>query len=103
MVRYVRPVYFGANDIFDGAEKVVSSKCIKNNHIVYDPVGFLSPIMIQLKFQEICISEVQWDDLLSYFIEVISDPIEKIYLHGDSSKIAYGLWFISRMLLEVVT
>ena len=77
---------------------------------VYDPVGYLQPIVIKLKilFQKICRSKLEWDDdigiLVNKWKEIvtsltssetvsfnrcfypydINDPIDKCYLHGFS-------------------
>ena len=77
---------------------------------VYDPVGYLQPIVFKLKslFQKLCKSKLQWDDdigiLVNKWKEIvtsltssetvsvnrcfypydISDPIDKCYLHGFS-------------------
>ena len=86
--------------------------------IVYDPVGYLQPIIIRLKllFQEICLLNIGWDDLIGglqakwlsivdelrkfsdielkrrYYVEAIYDPVDRVYLHGfsDASEMAYG-------------
>ena len=111
----------GVKDIFVNAENINPTKrnVLKVIASCYDPIGYLSPITIQLKllFQEICSVQITWDDLLPadlvkkwniivgylkiysdqrlcrrYFVENLNDPIEHVYLHGfsDSSKVAYG-------------
>ena len=77
---------------------------------VYDPVGYLQPIVFKLKilFQKLCKSKLEWDDdigiLVNKWKEIvtsltssetvsfnrcfypydINDPIDKCYLHGFS-------------------
>ena len=77
---------------------------------MYDPVGYLQPIVIKLKilFQKICKSKLVWDDDIGILVNKrkeivtsltssetvsfnrcfypyeISDPIDKCYLHGFS-------------------
>ena len=97
----------GVNEVFISADNTTPTKrnVLKIIASVYDPIGFLSPITIQLKllFQEICVSEVQWDNVLPdelvqkwqcimkylriyadqrvnrrYFIDNVSDPIERM-------------------------
>jgi hypothetical protein len=85
---------------------------------VYDPIGFIQPIVIKLKnlFQEICCKSIDWDDELDeklvlkwfsiiaemnseeiviprcYCFNSISDPVVNIEIHGfsDASTLAYG-------------
>ena len=111
---------FRLSDIFKNSLNV---KPTKRNILaiissIYDPVGYMQPITIQLKilFQEICKVKVEWDDVIDfivpkwegicnrlkgfdkimiercYFIYHIHDPIENCYLHGfsDSSLSAYA-------------
>ena len=86
---------------------------------IYDPVGYIQPLVIKLKlmFQEICSLHIGWDDYIGkelekkwtvivkevenfneiaiprcYFIRDVNNPIIKHYLHGfsDSSMAAYA-------------
>ena len=86
---------------------------------VYDPIGYIQPIVIKLKllFQKICSMKIGWDDYIGdglnakwfkmisdldnfsemiisrcYFISDIKDPVTYLYLHGfsDSSEEAYA-------------
>ena len=92
---------------------------LKSIASIYHPIGFLQNIVINLKilFQEICLSQVGWDDITRgdlrinwdqiigrlkihkdlefaryYFAQHISDPTIRIYLHGfsDASELAYA-------------
>ena len=75
---------------------------------VYDPIGYLQPLVIMLKilFQEICKLNIKWDDNIGelvnkwdeivkslasseiicfkrcYYLHDVHDPVEKYYLHG---------------------
>ena len=85
---------------------------------VYDPVGYLQPIVFKLKilFQKLCKSKLEWDDdigiLVNKWKEIVTsltssetvsfnrcfypydmnDPIDKCYLHGfsDASKSTFA-------------
>ena len=83
---------------------------------IYDPVGYLQPVIVKFRllFQEICLSNIGWDDHIGelinrweqlmeslkinikinrkYFVSEIKDPMEEIYLHGfsDASENAYA-------------
>ena len=98
--------------VFETAHTVQPTKrnILKVIASTYDPVGFLAPIVLNLKllFQEICLKNIGWDDpignletkwrnivkLLSgyadmkikccYYIKDVRDPIRNIYLHGFS-------------------
>ena len=109
------------HEIFKNAIDVRSTKrnILSVIASVYDPVGYLQPIVIKLKilFQEICKCNIDWDDEIGYtllekwkniiqdfiyydvisfkrcfYVYEINDPIEKYYLHGfsDASKSAYA-------------
>ena len=86
---------------------------------VFDPAGYLQPVVIMLKllFQEICAAKVKWDTRLNvtleekwlkavkclkgyadmvidrcYYFYDIDDPVKSVYLHGfsDASQVAFG-------------
>ena len=93
----------GVREVFETADKIEPTKrnILKIIAAIYDPVGFLAPILINLKlfFQEICLLDIGWDEhignlkqkwftivkLLStyadfkikrrYFIEKADDPV----------------------------
>ena len=94
---------------------------------IYDPVGFLAPILINLKllFQEICLLDIGWDEHISnlkqkwfsivkllstyadfkikqrYFIEKADDPVESIYLHGYSDAVEKA--FAACIYIQAIT
>ena len=101
----------------------VNIRPIKRNIIsvigsVYDPIGYLQPLVIMLKiiFQGTCKLNVKWHDNIGelvnkwnqfvkslasseiinfkrcYYLHDIRDPVEKYYLHGfsDASNSAYA-------------
>ena len=100
------------NEVFKEAINIIPTKWNILSVIasVYDPVGYLQPIVIKLKilFQKICRSKLEWDDdigiLVNKWKEIvtsltssetvsfnrcfypydINDPIDKCYLHGFS-------------------
>ena len=106
--------------IFEEASTIVPTKrnILKIIASVYDPIGYLAPIVIKLKliFQEICRENIGWDDHIGtllekwlvivnllrnmqdveldrcYFVYSFNDPIDKYTLHGfsDASNLAYG-------------
>ena len=111
---------FHLNETFEDA---VNIKPTKRNILsiistIYDPVGYLQPVTIQLKilFQEICKLNVGWDEVIDdlmpkwnsicnylnslqeiiidrcYYVYKFHDPIVHYYLHGfsDSSLAAYA-------------
>ena len=85
---------------------------------VYDPIGYLQPVVVKLKllFQQICLLDIKWDDHIGnletkwynivedlrklseirinrcYYDVDSNDPVNKVYLHGfsDASEVAYG-------------
>ena len=86
---------------------------------IYDPIGFIQPLVVKFKilFQEICLSNVSWDDDISdnlkkkwfniidnvkqnekvvihrcYYLHDFNDPIVKKEIHGfsDASEVVYG-------------
>ena len=86
---------------------------------IYDPIGFIQPLVVKFKilFQEICLSNVSWDDDIPdnlkkkwfniidnvkqnekvvihrcYYLHDFNDPIVKNEIHGfsDASEVAYG-------------
>ena len=109
----------GVSEIFVKAENVNPTKrnILRVIASIYDPVGYLAPIVINLKllFQEICHVGIKWDehigsletkwlhiiDLLKisknlcvdrcYFVRDIKDPVQYFILHGfsDASNNAY--------------
>ena len=110
----------GVREVFEKAEKLTATKrnVLKSIASIFDPVGYLQNIVVSLKilFQEICVSNVGWDDVINcdlqfkwkkimdrlkqcqdlefkrhYFSEHVNDPIVHIYLHGfsDASEVAY--------------
>ena len=100
------------NEVFKEAINIIPTKrnILSVIASVYDPVGYLQPIVIKLKilFQKICRSKLEWDDdigiLVNKWKEIvtsltssetvsfnrcfypydINDPIDKCYLHGFS-------------------
>ena len=56
----------GVQSVFETAHKVQPTKrnILKVIASIYDPVGFLAPIVLNLKllFQEICLKNIGWDD-----------------------------------------
>ena len=104
----------GVSEIFEQAVEIIPTKrnILKIIASVYDPVGFLQPIVIKLKilFQEICSLKIDWDDCIDdrltnkwlqivevlkvyesieiercYYIAEVNDPVESVYLHGFSA------------------
>ena len=72
----------GVDDLFKNASNINPTKRNILSIIcgVYDPVGYLQPIIIKLKllFQEICLLNITWDeeireDLLSKWVKIVSD------------------------------
>ena len=60
---------FGLRDIFNAAANITPTKrnilsVIAN---LYDPIGYVQPIVIKSKllFQEVCLLNVSWDDVIS--------------------------------------
>ena len=94
----------GISDILDKAINIEPTKrnilCIIAS--IYDPVGYLQPLVIKLKllFQEICVLNVGWDDSIGdlecKWINIVNDlrksSVETLYLHGfsDAAMSAYG-------------
>ena len=59
---------FGLLDIFNAAVNITPTKNILSvTASVYDPIGYKQPIVIKLKllFQEVCLLNVSWDDVIS--------------------------------------
>ena len=61
MIIDLMPVFREAEAIEPTKRKLISVICK-----IYDPMGFISPVVIRFKmlFQEICLSKVGWDDPL---------------------------------------
>ena len=108
------------NEVFKEAINIIPTKWNILSVIasVYDPVGYLQPIVIKLKilFQKICRSKLEWDDdigiLVNKWKEIVTsltssetvsfnrcfypydmnNPIDKCYLHGfsDASKSTFA-------------
>ena len=100
------------NEVFKEAINIMPTKrnILSIITSVYDPVGYLQPIVIKLKilFQKLCKSKLQWDDDIGilankwkeivasitssetvsfnrcFYLNDINDPIDKCYLHGFS-------------------
>ena len=111
---------FRLNEIFKDALNIQPTKrnILSVMSTIYNPVGYLQPVTIQLKnlFQEICKLKVDWDDVIEeifpkwnsictylnslqeivinrcYYVYQFDDPIDSYYLHGfsDSSLAAYA-------------
>ena len=111
---------FRLNEIFKDALNIHPTKrnILSVISTIYDPVGYLQLVTIQLKilFQEICKLKVDWDDIIKdilpkwnnickylnslqeivinrcYYVYQFDDPIDSYYLHGfsDSSLAAYA-------------
>lgn len=60
---------FCLSDLLEYAKSLPVTKrtLLKLTAKIYDPLGFLSPFIVRLKilFQELCISRVNWDELLT--------------------------------------
>ena len=60
---------FELNELIEFAHSLLVNKCsiLKLAAKIFDPLGLISPFVIQLKmlFQTLCIQQVNWDDLLS--------------------------------------
>ena len=111
----------GVRHIFEKASILTPTKrnILKSIASIFDPCGFLQSITINLKilFQEVCMQRTGWDDVIEkdlrdkwtqiidqlktykdveieryFFAGHISDPIERVYLHGfsDASELAYA-------------
>ena len=56
----------GLQDAFEKAHAVTPTKrnILKIIASIYDPIGFLAPVVVNLKliFQEICQKKIGWDD-----------------------------------------
>ena len=107
--------------VVEAAHKMIPTKrnVLKAIAGIYDPVGFIQPVMVTLKilFQKICLSKIGWDDVVSdalakefydaineikhlgdfcvarcYFPVDINDPVVNVEMHAfsDGSKMAYG-------------
>ena len=111
---------FNVNIIFKDAINIQPTKrnILSIIFTIYNPVGYLQPVTIQLKilFQEICKLKVDWDEIIEvivpkwkgickylksiqeinidrcYYVYNFRDPIVYYYLHGfsDSSLAAYA-------------
>ena len=112
---------FGLRNIFNAAVNITPTKRNILNVIasVHYPIGYIQPIVIKLKllFQEVCLLNVSWDDVISeqllqkwmviteslrecidfeikrcYHTDDFNDPVENFSLHSfsDSSFITYG-------------
>ena len=111
---------FRLNEIFKDALNIQPPKrnILSVVSTIYDPVGYLQPVTIQLKilFQETCKLKVDWGDIIEdilpkwnsickylsslqeiiinrcYYIYQFDDPIDSYCLHGfsDSSLAAYA-------------
>ena len=110
----------GVNEIFVKADGIKPTKrnILKVIASIYDPVGYIQPVVIKLKllFQEICLANIDWDNHIGdlekkwvfivkglktfanlklercYYIQNMNDPVDNIYLHGfsDASVVAFG-------------
>ena len=107
------------NDLFGCVKNVNPTKrnVLKAIASIYDPVGYIQPLVIKLKlmFQEICSLHIGWDDYIGkelgkkwtvivkemenfneiaiprcYFTSDVNDPIIKHYLHGFSDSSTAG-------------
>ena len=102
------------NEVFKEAINLIPTKrnILSVIASVFDPVGYLQPIVIKLKilFQKICKSKLEWDDDIGILVNKwketvtsltssetvsfnrcfyhydISDPIDQRYLHGFSMR-----------------
>ena len=107
-------------ELFESAVTVAPTKrnVLKVIASVYDPIGYLQPVVVKLKllFQQICLLDIKWDDHIGnletkwynivedlrklseirinrcYYDVDSNDPVNKVYLHGfsDASEVAYG-------------
>ena len=111
----------GLRHIFEEAVVLIPTKrnILKSIARIYDPCGFLQNVTITLRilFQQICLRSSGWDDKIDddlrekwiqitgylkeykdievpryYFLRHVSDPVNRIYLHGfsDASELAYA-------------
>ena len=109
----------GVKYIFKNAAwiEVTKRNVLKVIASVYDPVSCLQPIIrLKLLFQETCLLNLGWGEFIGdlqakwlrivdevrkysdielkrkYYVETLSDPVDKVYLHGssDASEMAYG-------------
>ena len=101
-------------------EEIITKRSILSTVAsVYDPLGFVNPVIVQMKilFQDICLTKVGWDEELSteisqrwraiisdlkeasdvtldriYCFRDLNDPFVKIEVHtfSDASKRAHG-------------
>lgn len=111
---------FRLNEKFKNASDILPTKrkILSLISTIYDPIGYLQPVTIQLKilFQTMCKYKVDWDEVITeviptwknicesfnsfqdisisrgYFVYNQDDPVERFILHGfsDSSLSAYA-------------
>ena len=85
----------GVKEVSDLAKDLKPTKrnVLKVIASIYDPVGFLAPVLVDLKllFQDICLSDVDWDGRLKGKIEARWLKIVKKMREWDNIHINFSV------------